>query len=138
MLLGYDWSEDHPQAQSPFFGQFFGLMNNPGYTANDDFFGGKHRTQEPLYSLQGHLSYTLSPGMWLGLDGTYYTGGRTPTDSVQDNNFQGNTRLGVTFALPVNRHNSIKLYASTGVSTRTGSNFDTVGIAWQYRWGGGF
>lgn len=30
MLLGYDWSEDHPQAQSPFFGQFFGLMNNPG------------------------------------------------------------------------------------------------------------
>jgi hypothetical protein len=108
------------------------------YTANDDFFGGKHRTQEPLYSLQGHLSYTLSPGMWLGLDGTYYTGGRTPTDSVQDNNFQGNTRLGVTFALPVNRHNSIKLYASTGVSTRTGSNFDTVGIAWQYRWGGGF
>jgi hypothetical protein len=36
------------------------------------------------------------------------------------------------------RHNSVKLYASTGVSTRTGSNFDTVGIAWQYRWGGGF
>ena len=31
MLLGYDWSEDHPQSQSPFFGQFFGLMNNPGY-----------------------------------------------------------------------------------------------------------
>jgi len=108
------------------------------YTANDDFFGGKHRTQEPLYSLQGHLSYTFSPGIWLGLDGTYYTGGRTTTDGVQDNNFQGNTRLGVTFALPVNRHNSIKLYASTGVSTRTGGNFDTVGILWQYRWGGGF
>ena len=108
------------------------------YTANDDFFGGQHRTQEPLYSLQGHLSYTFSPGLWLGLDGTYYTGGRTTTDGVQDNNFQGNTRLGVTFALPVNRHNSIKLYASTGVSTRTGGNFDTVGILWQYRWGGGF
>ena len=30
MLLEYDWSEDHPQSQSPFFGQFFGLMNNPG------------------------------------------------------------------------------------------------------------
>jgi hypothetical protein len=108
------------------------------YTTNDDFFGGKRRTQEPIYSLQGHLSYTLRPGMWVGLDGTYYTGGRTTTDGVQDNNFQGNTRLGVTFALPVNRHNSIKLYASTGVSTRTGGNFDTVGIAWQYRWGGGF
>jgi hypothetical protein len=31
MLLEYDWSEDHPQSQSPFFGQFFGLMNNAGY-----------------------------------------------------------------------------------------------------------
>jgi RsiW-degrading membrane proteinase PrsW (M82 family) len=30
MLLGYDWSEDHPQSQRLFFGQFFGLMNNPG------------------------------------------------------------------------------------------------------------
>ena len=108
------------------------------YTTNDDFFGGKSRAQEPLYSLQGHLSYNFSPGMWVGLDGTYYTGGRTTTDGVQDNNFQGNTRVGVTFALPVNRYNSIKLYASTGVSTRTGGNFDTLGIAWQYRWGGGF
>ena len=108
------------------------------YTTNDDFFGGKSRSQEPLYSLQGHLSYNFSRGMWVGLDGTYYTGGRTTTDGVQDNNFQGNTRVGVTFALPVNRYNSIKLYASTGVSTRTGGNFDTLGIAWQYRWGGGF
>ena len=108
------------------------------YTTNDDFFGGKSRSQEPLYSLQGHLSYNFSRGMWVGLDGTYYTGGRTTTDGVKDNNFQGNTRVGVTFALPVNRYNSIKLYASTGVSTRTGGNFDTLGIAWQYRWGGGF
>jgi len=34
-------------------------------------------------------------------------------------------------------YNSIKLYVSTGLSTRTGSNFTTGGIAWQYRWGGG-
>jgi len=27
-----------------------------------------------------------------------------------------------------------KLYAKTGVSTRTGSSFDTIGIARQYRW----
>jgi len=44
-------------------------------------------------------------------------------------------RLGM--ALSVNKHNSIKLYVSTGLSTRTGSNFTTGGIAWQYRWGGG-
>jgi hypothetical protein len=37
----------------------------------------------------------------------------------------------------VNRHTSIKLYGSTGVSTRTGSNFNVGGIVLQYRWGGG-
>ena len=26
---------------------------------------------------------------------------------------------------------------SAGASTRTGTDFDTVGIAWQYRWGAG-
>jgi hypothetical protein len=40
--------------------------------------------------------------------------------------------------MPVDRNHSIKLYGSSGVSTRTGSNYDTLGLAWQYRWGGGF
>jgi len=36
--------------------------------------------------------------------------------------------MGVTLALPVNRNNSIKLFASTGVQTITGSDFKLVGI----------
>ena len=71
------------------------------------------------------------------MDATYYTGGRTTVDGVKGDTLQENTRLGLTVALPVNRHNSIKLYASTGVFARTGSNFNTGGIAWQFRWGGG-
>ena len=50
---------------------------------------------------------------------------------------QESTRAGATLALPVNRYNSVKLYASTGVATRTGGDFDTIGAAWQVRWGGG-
>ena len=107
------------------------------YTDNHDFFGGKTRAQDPIYSLQGHVLYNLRSGIWAALDGTYYTGGRTTIDGVEGNDLQKNTRLGATVALPVNRHHSVKLYASTGVSTRTGSDFDAVGIAWQYRWGGG-
>ena len=107
------------------------------YTDNHDFFGGKTRAQDPIYSIQGHVIYNFRPGIWVGLDGTYYTGGRTTVDGVEGNDLQKNARLGVTVALPVTRHNSVKLYASTGVSTRTGSNFDVLGIAWQYRWGGG-
>jgi hypothetical protein len=107
------------------------------YTDNHDFFGGKTRAQDPIYSIQGHVLYHFGSRLWVALDGTYYTGGRTTIDGVEGNDLQKNTRLGATVALTVNRHNSVKLYASTGASTRTGSDFDAIGIAWQYRWGGG-
>jgi hypothetical protein len=106
------------------------------YTENDDF-AGQTRKQDPIYALQGHIVYTLPKGIWLALDATYYGGGRTTVGGVQKSDLQQNTRLGATLALPVSLRNSIKLYASSGVATRTGSDFDTVGAAWQYRWGGG-
>lgn len=56
---------------------------------------------------------------------------------MKGEDLQESSRLGATVALPVDRRNSIKLYASTGVSTHTGGDFDIMGIVWQYRWGGG-
>ena len=40
-------------------------------------------------------------------------------------------------AFPIDQRNSVELHASSGVSARTGNNFDLLGVAWQYRWGGG-
>jgi len=59
-------------------------------------------------------------------------------NGVRGNNEQANTRAGLTLALPVDRYNSIKFNASTGITTRTGSKFSAVGVAWQYRWGAGY
>ena len=107
------------------------------YTENTDFFGGGTVSQEPMYSVQSHLVYGFHSGIWVALDGTYYWGGRTTVNSVEGDTFQSNTRMGLTVALPVNRQNSVKLYGSTGTSSRTGADYDGLGIAWQYRWGGG-
>jgi hypothetical protein len=101
------------------------------YTDNGDFFGGQTREQAPIYAIQGHGIYSLRSGIWLAVDGTYYMGGRTTIDGVEGNDLQNNWRVGLTVALPVNRHNSLKLYASTGVYTRTSGDFDMVGVAWQ-------
>ena len=106
------------------------------YEDNDDVLGST-REQEPIYSAQGHIIYGFKSGVWMALDSTYYTGGRTTLDGVEGDDLKENTRVGLTLALPINRRNSIKLYASSGVSTRTGGDFDVAGIAWQYRWGGG-
>lgn len=107
------------------------------YTDNDDFFGGQTKAQDPLYSVQGHVIYNFPSGIWIAVDGTYYTGGRATIDGVPSGEELSNSRLGLTVAFPVNRYNSVKLYASSGVATRTGGDFDAVGVAWQYRWGAG-
>jgi hypothetical protein len=106
------------------------------FTPNNDFLGGKTLEQSPLYSMQAHLVYQLPWGIWAALDGTYYAGGRTTIDGNRGESLE-HVRLGLTIALPVNRYNSIKLYGSTGVYSRSGATFDALGIAWQVRWGAG-
>ena len=107
------------------------------YTDNKDFYGGNTRSQDPLYSMQGHVIYAFGSGFWAALDATYFTGGRSTLNGVLNNDLQRNWRGGGTLVFPVNACNSVKLYGSSGVSARTGNNYDLIGIAWQYRWGGG-
>lgn len=107
------------------------------FSENDDFFGGKEMEQDPVYTTQIHVSYSLGPGIWAALSGTYDYGGRTTVAGIQNDDLQQNSRVGATLALPVNRNNSVKLFASTGIHTDIGSDYDLAGIVWQYRWGGG-
>ena len=106
------------------------------YTENDDFFGGNTRKQDPIYSAQAHTIYGFKSGKWASFDLTWFGGGRTTFNGVDKQDLQQNWRLGATFAVPVNRKNSVKFYASSGVSDRTGNSYDLIGIVWQYRWGG--
>jgi len=108
------------------------------YTDNTNFYFGHRFAQAPQYAVQGHLIYNFKSGVWVALDGTYFTGNRTTVDGLRGNNLQQNTRAGTTVALPVNRYNSVKINVSTGTSTRTGNTFNAVGFVWQYRWGAGF
>jgi hypothetical protein len=107
------------------------------FTDNNDYFGGNKRHQDALLSLQGHVIFNFNRKMWAALDGTYYTGGRTSLNDRPDNDLQSNSRWGGTYAYSLARHDSIKLYFSSGVTARTGSEFRIYGIAWQYRWGAG-
>jgi hypothetical protein len=107
------------------------------FTDNDDFFGGQKLEQDPISSTQLHVTYNLGRGVWAALSGTYDYGGRTTIDGVRGEETDGNFRTGATLALPVNRNNSIKLYAATDVRTTIGTDVNLVGVVWQHRWGGG-
>jgi hypothetical protein len=106
------------------------------YQDNTNFYVGRVRAQESIASLQGHAVYRFAKGIWLAFDATHYEGGETTTNGVRSSDLQSNSRLGVTASLPINPKQSVKLAASTGVSTRTGTDFDTLAAVWQYAWGG--
>jgi hypothetical protein len=106
------------------------------YTDNDDFFGHRKLERDPLYAVQGHVIYHTRHGLWAAVDATYYAGGRTTINGVRGESLE-DVRVGGTLAIPIDRHNSIKLTASTGAYARVGGNFTTAGIVWQFRWGGG-
>jgi hypothetical protein len=107
------------------------------FTKNDEYFQGNVREQDPLYSAQLHLTRQFGRGVWGALSTTYYEGGRSRLNGVARDDAQSGSRVGLTFSFPLARQYALKLYASTGVYARTGTDFDTVGMAWQYLWGGG-
>jgi hypothetical protein len=104
------------------------------FTDNDEFLVSHTKQQDPLYAVRGHVIYNFNPRLWGSLDGTYYEGSRSTVDGAGNDDLQQNTRWGVNLSYAVNRNNSLKLYFSSGVSSRTGTDFDTLGLAWQYRW----
>jgi hypothetical protein len=107
------------------------------FTTNHDFYGGSTRSQDPLYSVQGHAVYGFRRGLWGSIGATYFMGGQTTLDGTRKEDRQENWRVGGTLAIPLSARASIKIYLSDGVSARTGNNFTLAGVALQVRWGGG-
>ena len=102
------------------------------FTNNNSFYpGASLRTQEPLITLQTHISYNFNPLMWAAIDLTYYTGGQSSVNDVYNDDRQNNSRLGATFNFPVSKRSAIKIAYSTGAIIRFGANFSTISIAWQ-------
>ena len=112
------------------------------YTTNPEFFshnqfspGTNIQTESPIGSFEGHLSYDFKPRLWVSLDGNYWFGGTTSLNGVENpTTLQKNSRVGGTAAIPLSRHQSIKLSYSNGAYIRYGGNFQNISVAWQYSW----
>lgn len=100
---------------------------------NDDYFRGGELEQDPIYSVQSHLIYTLARGSWLSLNANFFDGGETSVNGRGRNDQVENSRFGATLSFPLTRHQSLKINASTGVITRVGNDFDSFSLLWMYR-----
>jgi hypothetical protein len=104
------------------------------FTTNDEFYGGQSREQDPLVVVQGHASYTFRPRLWLALDATWYRGGSTTVNGVDNADRQENSRVGFTLAVPVTQAHGLKFGYARGTTTRVGAKLDTISVAWQFLW----
>jgi hypothetical protein len=105
------------------------------FTGNESFYpGSARRTQDPLTSVQAHLSYTIAPRSWAALDGTWYGGGSSSTNGGPASTRLSNHRLGAVLAVGVTPRQSLKLGYSFGAATRVGDDFGTLAAAWQVLW----
>jgi hypothetical protein len=107
------------------------------FTTNYSFYpGASKRSQDPMGAFQFHISYNITPRLWVAYNTTYYVGGTSSIDDTMNDDRQSNTRIGVTAVMPVGKSNSIKLAASTGAIVRVGQDFTTFSLGWQHSWFG--
>lgn len=105
------------------------------FTDNRSFYmGHSTRSQDPLTTLQAHISYTVRRGLWVAIDSTWYGGGSVTVDNGTPSERQANSRLGATVSVPLAKGHSFKVAYSDGVSGRVGSKFSTITVGWQYVW----
>lgn len=106
------------------------------FTNNNSFYpGNSRRTQEPMGTFQGHISYNINPLMWIAFDATFYVGGTSSINDLYKDDRAENSRIGVTAVVPVNRRHFIRLGFSMGAIVRTGQDFTSFSIGWQTSWG---
>ena len=98
---------------------------------DDDLFVVGRKEQKPVFTSEIHLIRRFSPGFWMSLDWTYYTGGRQTIGGNELSDDQSNSRLGATLVKPLSRRHVIKLGYATGLNTRFGTDFDQFLLSFQ-------
>ena len=112
------------------------------YTATPKFFsqnqynpGITERTQAPVLSFEGHLSYDVKARLWASFDGNFWHGGATSLNGVENPaTVQTNSRIGGTVSIPVSKHQSFKFSYNNGAYIKYGGNFQNISVGWQYSW----
>jgi hypothetical protein len=81
------------------------------YDPNNAPFEATRRTQDPLFSLEAHLTHNVIRRVWVSADLLYRLGGETVTDGAPAGNGQNGWSAGGSFAFPfIGRLNLILTY----------------------------
>ena len=111
-----------------------GHVNSWLFTENKEFFNGNSIEQKPLISVQLHMAYLFTPGIWIAFSAGKSGMGETIVNGVEKDDLQNSSRFGAAFAYKLSKHNALKIAFTSGLSTRYGADFTSIILAYQFLW----
>ncbi len=97
------------------------------YTDNDSFFDGSRLEQDPLYALQGHLSYTFPSRVWADAGVGYGFGSRSTINGVANNDRRENLVVALNLGYALSRRLGVRLgYIGIRTQEPLGTDSDTI------------
>jgi hypothetical protein len=108
------------------------------YTTNPRYFSPptpKPQSENPIGSFEGHLSYDVTQRLWFSVDGNFWFGGVTSLSGIANPaTRQTSSRVGITAAIPLGKHQSLKASYNNGDYIQFGGNYQNLSLGWQYSW----
>jgi len=104
------------------------------FSDNTALLGDNVLSQDPMLGFQLNLVYSIKPRLWLATGMRQTAIGKTTLNGVPQDNAAENTRLGLVLGFPIGGGFTVKLNGTTGLSTSTGNDFDTITAQVFYAW----
>ena len=102
------------------------------FTSNSHYLISKTLEQQPVFNAQAHASYYFKNNMWLSANTTWFRGGQTIIEGVEQGNLLENWRVGASWGFPIAKGHALKLQFHVGAFVK--SNYDYKVISLGYQW----
>lgn len=105
------------------------------FTDNDEFWNGKRREQDTLYTLEGHVVYTFRPGVWVSASAGYGFGAESTVNGIRKDDESSNLVWALSAGYPITPTFGFKLsYIGTKTLEDTGFDSSTISLSASYFW----
>jgi hypothetical protein len=105
------------------------------FTDNNDFFNGNKLEQDPLYSIQTHLVYSVGRRIWVSAGAAYEVGGESTVSGVEKDDEKENVYWALGVGCPITRQVAAKIaYIGSRTQESTGRDTDSIAVAFSYAW----
>jgi len=113
----------------------FELYGNYHYfTRNHQYLGNLIHEQKGRWGADAHISYTITPGMWVSFDYLRKWGGETSINTMPQGDKVRDTTIGCTANIPFSVSNAIQLEYRDDVKTRSLSQSRSFTVRLQQIW----